>query len=96
MIFAHSRYETSSQVTVKGGRDLERRLVVEAPRFYPTQFTSRKHVVSGEQRLDQISAMYFGDPEMWWVIAAANPEVFFPENLTPGTVLRIPDVPPVL
>lgn len=95
MIFAHSRYETVEQLTVQDSR-LERRLVVEIPRYYPARFTSRKHVVSGEERLDQIASRYFGDPEMWWVVAAANPEVLFPENLEPGTVLRIPDAPSVL
>lgn len=95
MIFAHSRYENSEQYTVEVA-DSDRRLVVETPRYYPTSFISRRHVVSDEQRLDQIASAYYGDAEMWWVIAAANPEVFFPENPTPGTVLRIPDAPPLL
>lgn len=43
------------------------------------------------ERLDAIAARELGDPELWWVIANANPEVFYPDDLPVGTVLRIPD-----
>jgi hypothetical protein len=42
-------------------------------------------------RLDYLAYIYYGDSELWWVIAVANNNVtngsIFP---TPGTQLRIP------
>lgn len=49
------------------------------------------HVVQYGDRLDTLAAQHFGDPELFWVIANANPEVFYPDQIPVGTVLRIPD-----
>lgn len=95
MIFAHSRYEEVDQLFVLDGQ-LKRRRVVNFPYYYAANFNARKHVVRQGERMEQIAALYFGDPEMWWVIAVANPEVFYPEELERGTVLRIPDAPALL
>jgi len=46
-------------------------------------------VVQGD-RLDTIAAKMYGVPEYWWKIANANPEVFYPENLISGAIIRIP------
>lgn len=43
-------------------------------------------------RLDQVSMHYYMDPERWWVIMEYNPEITDPQNIKPGTVLRIPRV----
>lgn len=32
-------------------------------------------------RLDTIAQEFYGDPRLWWVIAEANPDVFFPADL---------------
>jgi hypothetical protein len=48
-------------------------------------------VTSGvESRLDLVSYKFYQTPELWWVLADVN-QIFFPaEELTVGTVLRIP------
>jgi nucleoid-associated protein YgaU len=46
-------------------------------------------VVSGD-RFDTISAALYGVPDYWWRIARVNPEIFYPDQLTPGIILRIP------
>lgn len=43
------------------------------------------------ERLDLLAARFYDDPELSWVIANANPEVFYPDQIPVGTVLRIPD-----
>lgn len=43
-------------------------------------------------RLDNIAQTFYGRPEMWWVVAEYNPELLDPQNITEGTVLRIPIV----
>lgn len=96
MIFAQSRYENAELVFVTDSGDLQRKRVVEVPRYYGASFTARRHIAREGQRLEQLAALYFGDPELWWVIALANPELFYPEDLEAGTVVRIPNATPIL
>lgn len=46
-------------------------------------------VVTGD-RLDTIAARVYGVPDYWWKIANANPEIFYPDNLVTGSIIRIP------
>lgn len=94
MIYAHSRYDPS-QTRFVLDRNGEPHRAVSIPDFAPINFTSTQHVVMEGERLEYIAARHYADPELWWVIAAANPENFYPENLPAGTVLRIPSVPSI-
>jgi nucleoid-associated protein YgaU len=58
------------------------------PTTGPTQFAYYT-VVDGD-RFDTISYEVYGLPDYWWKIANANPEVFYPDYLVPGSILRIP------
>lgn len=51
-----------------------------------------QHVYVQGERLDQIAYKYYKRPEYWWIIPEYNPEVTDITNITPGTVLRIPNV----
>jgi nucleoid-associated protein YgaU len=46
-------------------------------------------VVQGD-RMDSIANKVYGIPDYWWKIANANPEIFYPEVLATGSVIRIP------
>ena len=92
MIYANSRYQSSQLLFTSDGSGSIRR-VVEFPRPRPLAFSAQRHVVREYERLDLLAARYFGDPDLWWVIAEANPEVFYPEDIEPGTSLRIPSAP---
>lgn len=65
---------------------LRRRFVPQPDRFA----LLRQHVVAAGQRLDQVAALYLGDPEQFWRIADANGAVA-PETMTDdaGAVIRI-------
>jgi hypothetical protein len=65
---------------------LRRRFVPSENRFE----TLTEHAVEEGDRLDRLSAHYFGDPELFWRIADAN-SVARPDELTeePGRRLRI-------
>lgn len=95
MIYAQSRYAEVEQGFVVDSSGQPRK-ALGVPRFYGTEFGARKHIVEQDERLDQIAAAYYGDPESWWVIAVANPELFYPERIEAGTLIRIPDDSPVL
>lgn len=46
-------------------------------------------VVEGD-RMDLIAAKIYGSPGDWWRIADANPEIWYPESLVVGSIIRIP------
>lgn len=48
------------------------------------------HTVQSKQRIDQIAALYYGDPVLWWVIAVANDLEILPTALDDGRDLKIP------
>jgi nucleoid-associated protein YgaU len=55
------------------------------------QFSS--HIVEDGDRLEALAGLYYDNSELWHVIAYANPEILYPDNLTPGSLIRIPDDP---
>ncbi len=65
---------------------LRRRFVPQPARFA----LLRAHIVRAGERLDQIAAIYLGDPEQFWRIADANGAIA-PETLTDdaGSIVRI-------
>ena len=84
-----SRYygiETAEFVTPAGQRVkyARRRLIPPAEHFSLLQ----EHVVSGGERLDNITAQYLGDPEQFWRICDAN-NVIDPDELTRTVGSRI-------
>lgn len=61
--------------------------------FGPTPQTFSRFIyyqVQAGDRYDILAARFLGDPMKWWMIADLNPQVFYPENLQPGAMLRIP------
>lgn len=48
-----------------------------------------EHRVIAGERLDVLAARYYGDDEMWWIIALAN-RISDPFSVVPGRILRVP------
>lgn len=48
-------------------------------------------VMTGD-RFDLIASKLYGVPEFWWKIANANPEIFYPDDLVAGSLIRVPAV----
>lgn len=89
MIVNGSRYMGQPVITVPldtvGGNAVA---VFGPPVAGPTQFAY--YIVVDGDRFDTISSQVYGLPDYWWKIANANPEVFYPDYLVPGAILRIP------
>ncbi len=51
-----------------------------------------EHRWTAGDRLESLATTYYRDPEAWWIIAQANPEIEDIQNVPAGTVLRIPNV----
>jgi hypothetical protein len=84
----YSGIETTTLVTVKGKTIvyLQRRFIPSPERFSLIQ----EHTVTINERLDNITAKYLGDPEQFWRICDAN-NVMKPDELveTTGRKIRI-------
>lgn len=88
-VFRNSRYRSAGkyQVTDKNG-DVER---VMEPREFPTKiFGCIPHLMKAEDTFESLAFKYYGDGNKWYVIADANPQVFFPLDAQPGMVISIP------
>jgi hypothetical protein len=57
----------------------------------PQTIRYRYRTTQQGDRMDMLASQEYGDPLLWWVIARANPEVFYPDEIPVGTVIRIPD-----
>ncbi|MCA1781565.1 MAG: LysM peptidoglycan-binding domain-containing protein [Dermatophilaceae bacterium] len=91
MIPSNSRY-ASEGVEVRSVPDREGEPVkaIIPPNWYGRNFEAKRHTVTRGERLDQIAFRYYRDPNMWWVIAVANPEILYPDSIPGGTEVRIP------
>jgi nucleoid-associated protein YgaU len=88
VIFANSRYASSQVIALdKDGQVVN--VIIQGQQTART-FSYVSHVLTTLDRLDNLSAQYFGDPTQWWVIANANPEIIDWTALTPGTIIRVP------
>ena len=90
MIHRGSRYTDAAYVRVLT-REGEARAIYRPRRGAPETYDFRWYVAKAGDRLDKLAADAYGDPTKWWVIADANPEVFYPDDLNPGDYLRIPN-----
>jgi len=78
----NSRYSGSETETLETSVGKEIAYLVRRFCPAPEKFTLlQEHTVTRGDRLDNISAKYIGDPEMFWLIADAN-GVLSPEELT--------------
>lgn len=82
MITILSRYEKSPVVIDDG--------VVAAVRKPVDDVYVQRYTVSSGETLESIASKIYGDPTQFWRIADINPQIKFPIDLTPGTVIRIP------
>ena len=89
MFFKGSRYENvpTGDITLADGRVVRYKLT----RFIPETDADAGYLVDGEERLDQIAAKYYDDPERFWRICDANDALWPPDLVVrPNTVVRIP------
>lgn len=88
-IYEGSRYSSADLQAIAGADGVHRATVVPTREIVPPSEYNNHRVVEGD-RLDTLAAIAYDDPELWWVIADANPTVFYPDDLKPGTLLKIP------
>lgn len=90
MINSDSRYTTATLTTGVGAAgDTRKEMRPAFPREKTITYTYYR-VTEGE-RIDTIANDFFGRADLWWMIADANPEIIDWLDLTPGTVIRVPN-----
>jgi nucleoid-associated protein YgaU len=89
-ISANSRYKDSNLALVASSRGTNLTVVPSRQQEWAFQFTY--HQVASSDRIDLLAEHYYGDPLLWWNIADANPEILSWTVLTPGQIIRIPNV----
>lgn len=88
MIYTNSRYVNQSVLRVQGSDGQSRPTLYRKPTAPARRFLHYEAVYG--DRMDLLASRFYQDPTLWWVIADANPEVFFPGTIAPGSILRIP------
>lgn len=96
MIPPGSRYTNALavQVTTANGRELW--AVYASPTFARRNVTYRYQTAVQGDRFEVLAAREYGNPLLWWVLAQANPEIFYPDEIPTGTVIRIPSAASIL
>lgn len=91
-IYKGSRYEYSTVDYFSTSLDKDDNVVV----FY--EFSELglveywEHTYVQGERLDQIAYKYYKRPGYWWIIPEYNPSITNLTKITPGTILKIPNV----
>lgn len=91
-IFKGSRYEYSTIDYVATDASLVEEPIVlyTASDLGLTSYWEHTYV-QGE-RLDSIANKYYKNPKYWWLIVEYNPEITDFIDITPGKILRVPNV----
>lgn len=87
MIFEGSRYEDATLVQIPLDGSAVPAIFPRQP--YRYEFEFQEYRVREGERLDLIAEQVYGDPNQWWQILNANPEILYPE-LPVGEIIRIP------
>lgn len=63
--------------------------------YYTSAFgraTYHEHIYVEGERLDQLANLYYKNSEYWWIIPEFNPQISDFTAITPGTIIRMPNV----
>ena len=86
--YSLSQIEQPASLDVENNRRFYRPLIDPV---IPKSYTDVYIIVSYGERLDLLAGRYYGDPSLWWIISAANPELRKDSiYLEPGVQIRIP------
>lgn len=90
MIYENSRYEFDKVVMVTDHAGISNPAIYVSPDVDEQSFYYEYLTVTMGMRMDVLAHQVYGEAEKWWVIARANPEVFYPDAIPMGTRIRIP------
>lgn len=89
-IFDGSRYEGALVLRVPDADGEVKPAVYAMVAPLTSGIAYRTYVVADGDRLDALAHSLYGDSKLWWIIANANPEFLFPEDIPAGSIIRLP------
>ena len=84
------RYNSNNIVNKKGKRYLKSYVLNDVPKSNPNDVYIEATTVD---RLDNIANRFYGDPNLWWIIAQANGIGKGTLYIKKGAILRLPANP---
>lgn len=81
MLNTNSRYEPS---TAADGTIIAVRKPLSSERY-------SLYTVKAGDTIESLAVSVFGDPTLYWRIADMNPQLDYPDSLTPGDLIRLPE-----
>ncbi len=88
MIYQGSRYENAPVATIYTDRGWHPTVL----RGLPTVTGTGEFLLSENDTLQSLAFRAYGDAELWWHIADANPHLLYPDRIPAGTVIKVPYV----
>jgi nucleoid-associated protein YgaU len=88
MIFKGSRYQSTGVYQAVDA--LGRTVTALKIRYIPPTPAGYLHTFTNDERLDLLAFKFYGNPEKFWLIADANPDMDPEDLLQPGRQLLIP------
>lgn len=89
-ISSGSRYANNKIVSVPVKGKSRPTIVIEPPGEQRIQYST--YTWQDGDQIEYLSWSAYGDEEAWWIIADANPEIMFWNDLPRGTEVRVPSV----
>jgi hypothetical protein len=89
-VFDGSRYEGALSLRVPDADGEVKPALYSVVPPITTGMRYQTYAVLEGDRVDLLAYRMYGDPQLWWLIANANPEVFFPDDLVAGAIIRLP------
>lgn len=85
-----SRYADNTVVSLIDSNRVSRPTIIIEPPGQRTISFSTYTWRLGDQ-IEYLAYSAYGDEQAWWLIADANPEILFWDNVTQGTEVRVPN-----
>ena len=91
-IYEDSRYRDALVLRVEGADGKVRPAIYSMIAPSVGRRTFQTYIWREGDRLDLMAHQIYGDARMWWAIADLNPEYLYPDEILPGSVVRLPVV----
>lgn len=87
----NSRYAKNTIVAITDTVGITRpTIVIEPPEEQRISFST--YTWQDGDQIEYLAWSAYGDEQAWWIIADANPEIMYWNDLTRGTEVRVPSV----
>jgi nucleoid-associated protein YgaU len=90
VIFQDSRYQNGTVTAVLHSDGVYHTAVFPPVPAEPATYITIRTMAGDDYT--KIAGRAYGDPELWWHVAYANPQIFFPDQIPVNTLVVVPDM----